>query len=544
MKFGSVCSGIEAASVAWHTLGWSAAWFAEIEPFPSSVLQHHYPNVANLGDMTQIAKMIRDGKVEAPDVLVGGTPCQAFSIAGLRKSLNDNRGQLSISFVELANAIDTARLIRNQPESIIVWENVPGVLSTADNAFGCFIAALADEDEPIPSPSGGKWANAGCIVGRQRTVAWRVLDAQFFGLAQRRKRVFVIASAREDIHPAKILFESNSMRRNTPPSRKTGQKVAAPITACAFTGGAGGRPEGAIIGHFQPVIAKTPLAKSGSAYSKKLKTYILTFDRQSTGEYGINPVASTVLSRDFKQPSDLITYVLAGNTIGRLPENGGNGIGYDDTGVSYTLTSTDKHAVVYPSNFIGAFKGGQGAKAGGIGFSKETSPTLTATKSGSQLAPVVAFNSTILHCEQITPTLTANGDAHSGFKNETGLIVFNARQTPINNPHIRGTLGSSSSQEQAIVWSDNLKASIDLMGTITRRGDGSQHSGVMQPNMQVRRLTPTECARLQGFPDNYLNIIHNGKPASDSSKYQALGNSMAVSVMHWIGKLIQKSVEK
>lgn len=154
MRFGSVCSGIEAASVAWNPLGWEAAWFSEIESFPCALLAHHYPNVPNLGDMTTIAPRILSGEVEAPDILCGGTPCQAFSVAGLRKSLDDARGNLSLVFCELANAIDTARLVRGLPPSIIFWENVPGVLNTKDNAFGCFLAGLAQCDVPLEVPGG------------------------------------------------------------------------------------------------------------------------------------------------------------------------------------------------------------------------------------------------------------------------------------------------------------------------------------------------------------------------------------------------------
>lgn len=236
MKFGSVCSGIEAASVAWHPLGWQAAWFAEIEPFPCAVLAHHYPTVPNLGDMTTIARSVMTGEVEAPDVLAGGTPCQAFSVAGLRESLADERGNLTLKFVELADAIDFVRVRDGRPPAIVFWENVPGVLSTKDNAFGCFLAGLAGEDEPLRAP-GGKWANAGAVYGPARAIAWRTLDAQYFGLAQRRRRVFVVASARGGFDPATVLFEWDGVRRDSAPRRESGK--VAPTTPSRSTGGGG-----------------------------------------------------------------------------------------------------------------------------------------------------------------------------------------------------------------------------------------------------------------------------------------------------------------
>jgi DNA (cytosine-5)-methyltransferase 1 len=230
MKFGSVCSGIEAASVAWHPLGWEAAWLSEIEPFPCAVLKHHYPDVPNHGDMTLLPEKILSGEVEAPDLFCGGTPCQAFSVAGLRNSLDDARGNLSLTFVGIANAIDHVRSVRRDAPAIIFWENVPGVLNTKDNAFGCFLGALAGENDPI-IPPGDKWTNAGCVYGPQRTVAWRVLDAQYFGVAQRRRRVFVVASARKDFDPTEVLFESEGVRRDIAPSRQAREKVAGTIAA-------------------------------------------------------------------------------------------------------------------------------------------------------------------------------------------------------------------------------------------------------------------------------------------------------------------------
>ena len=224
ITYGSVCSGIEAATLAWKPLAMRAAWFAEIEAFPSAVLAHHYPNTPNLGDMTRLAVLVLAGKVPAPDALVGGTPCQAFSVAGMREGLTDPRGALTIKYVELADAVDYVRAGQRKPASVIVWENVPGVLSDKGNAFGCFLGALAGEDCEL-QPSGKKWPNAGCVYGPKRTIAWRVLDAQYFGLAQRRRRVFVVASARDGFDPTEVLFEREGVRRDTAPRRGQGQDV-------------------------------------------------------------------------------------------------------------------------------------------------------------------------------------------------------------------------------------------------------------------------------------------------------------------------------
>ena len=220
VTFGSVCSGIEAASVAWEPIGWLASWFSEISPFPSAVITHHYPTTPNHGDMTKLPVLIRNGVVSAPDVFTGGTPCQAFSMSGNRESLSDERGNLSLVFCEVADAIDDIRHGRGEQPAVILWENVPGVLSTSDNAFGCFLAQLVGESTPLTAPS-ERWPNAGIVVGPRRSAAWRVLDAQYFGLAQRRKRVFVVASARDDADIGQVLFEFDGVQRHTAPSRGT-----------------------------------------------------------------------------------------------------------------------------------------------------------------------------------------------------------------------------------------------------------------------------------------------------------------------------------
>ena len=154
--------------------------------------------------MTKLTAKILVGEIEAPDVLVGGTPCQAFSVAGLRGSLDDERGNLTLVLVRILNAIDFIRAKQRKQPCILVWENVPGVLSDKSNAFGCLLGALAGESREL-QPPGTKWTHAGCVSGPRRRVAWRVLDAQYFGVAQRRKRVFLVASGRDGFDPAEVM---------------------------------------------------------------------------------------------------------------------------------------------------------------------------------------------------------------------------------------------------------------------------------------------------------------------------------------------------
>jgi DNA (cytosine-5)-methyltransferase 1 len=199
----SVCSGIEAATAAWHPLGWAPIAFSEIEPFPSAVLSTHYPAIPNLGDMTKF----HDWPSFSPNIVVGGTPCQAFSVAGLREGLADPRGNLTLTFLGV--------VARYMPQWI-VWENVPGVLSDRTNAFGQFLAGLAK--------LGYGWA-------------YRVLDAQFYGLAQRRKRVFVVANLGDWRSAASVLFERESLLWNPPPRRQTREEIAGTLSSRTSGGG-------------------------------------------------------------------------------------------------------------------------------------------------------------------------------------------------------------------------------------------------------------------------------------------------------------------
>ena len=425
MNFGSVCSGIEAASVAWHPLGYRAAWLAEIEAFPAAVLAHHYPDVPNLGDMTKIANEVLSGTVAAPDVLVGGTPCQAFSVAGMRAGLDDARGQLTIKFVELADAIDHVRTARGEQPAIIVWENVPGVLSDRGNAFGCFLGALAGEDCEL-QPSGKRWADAGCVYGPKRAIAWRVLDAQYFGLAQRRRRVFVVASAREGFDPASVLFEREGVRRDTPPRRGEGQALVAG-TLRSTQGGSD--VDHARAGHLQPV----------------------------TGTLNANSKAAGSATQQDVESGMLVVH------------------GTQDPCVS---TST--------AFALGRNSGGENA---------------------------VCVTGDIAH------TLKAEGFDAS--EDGTG------RGQPIISVALRGREGGATAE-----------LGDDVAGTLRACSGGGDKPHALVASA-VRRLTPTECERLQGFPDGYTLVPYRNKEAADGNRYKALGNSMAVPVMKWIGERIQ-----
>lgn len=443
MRYGSVCSGIEAATVAWHSLGWEPAWFSEIELAPSLILKHHYPEVTNLGDMTTIREKILSELVEAPDILVGGTPCQAFSLAGLRNSLADERGQLSLEFVRLADAIDSARSIRGLKPTIIVWENVPGVLNTKDNAFGCFLAALSGEECEL-QPTGKKWPNAGCVFGPQRQIYWRVLDAQYFGLAQRRKRVFVVASARAECI-GEILFEHQSLSGNPKESRGKRENFTRLCEANSF------RTSQTISGknYTPPILASHGQKKwlgnqeafCGDYYIK----HAIGVGGQTVNASISNEVFPTLLARH-GDAYVIHSYGLNGNTIGHLVNTGSRGTGLNPE-ISYTLVSTKKNAVVY-----------------------------CGTKNDA-LFDIA---------QEIAPTIRCGG-----------------------------------------------------------KGGGAIHQALFKyipPNIfyLARYLTEVECERLQGFPDNYTNV----KGVASGNRYKALGNSMAVSVMKWIGLRIQKFIKE
>jgi len=540
VRFGSVCSGIEAASVAWHPLGWKAAWLSEIEPFPSAVLAHHYPDVPNLGDMTTLPERILSGEVEAPDVFCGGTPCQAFSVAGLRNSLDDARGNLSLTFVGIANAIDHVRSIRRDDPGIIFWENVPGVLSTKDNAFGCFLGALAGEDDPI-IPSGEKWTNAGCVYGPQRTVAWRVLDAQYFGVAQRRRRVFVVASARADFDPAAVLFEFDGVRRDIAPSRETGKTIAPCVTngpPFSRTGNERVEAEAMVV---QPY-------EVGNCLTARMHKGI-----NSTLDEGQTPVIS-----------------IHPHCIGRAPEAGPQGKEYLLDGSAYCMDGRGQPQAIAIQDVrpIEKAQNGRGWNDDGTAYTVDTHAT-------QGVAQPIDFRNLRFHKGDLSGTMQSKSSGGYSLNYETGVMqpipldMMNIRGRPsddgranrigrgygeVGDPMFTLTKANHHAVAQPIVamresglgyWMEDTVAGT-LDANMGMSGHANRPAVMTVPQaMAVRRLTPVECERLQGFPDGYTNIPWRKKDESpDGPRYKALGNSWAVPVVAWIGHRIQQEINK
>jgi DNA (cytosine-5)-methyltransferase 1 len=362
VRYLSVCSGLEAATVAWKPLGWKAAAFSEIEAFPRAVLKHHYPDTPLHGDFTTI-----EGEEYGPtDILVGGTPCQSFSVAGLRKGLADERGNLALEYLRLADRLSARWL---------VWENVPGVLSSSGGRdFAAFLGGLAQLGYGF---------------------AYRVLDAQFFGVPQRRRRVFVVGYLGDWRRASAVLFERHSLSGDSPPRREKGQGLAKCLTRGA-----------------------------SQRLDSERDTFVGGWDYENNAHGPDEPTGP----------------LLKGSPTGGgrpLPE---------------------------------------------IAFGWQNSPSQGASAS-----------------EHITPTLD---------KSKTPAVAFQQSQSGFREHDTHATLDAN-------------------MGS-------RRHNGVMQGSA-VRRLTPRECERLQGFPDDYTLVPYRNKPAADGPRYKALGNSMAVPVMHWIG---------
>ena len=425
LTYGSVCSGIEAASAAWHPLGWKASFFSEIEAFPRSVLAHHYPETPLHGDFTTI----KAGEYEPIDLLVGGTPCQSFSVAGLRGGLDDDRGNLALEYLRLAQ--------RTRPRWL-VWENVPGVLSSnGGKDFGVFLGALGELGYGF---------------------AYRVLDAQYFGVAQRRRRVFVVGYLGDWRAAAAVLFERHSLQGHPAPSREARKEV----TECAGTLTANGDGLNRPAGNANELdFCVTVDRKWPADISSTLDTTFGT--KQGLEDQHVNAGC----------PMFVPAYGIPGNWIGRKPENGGNATEpmHD---VAPCLTKADQHGVAAPIAFSGCDDG-----------------------MDTQI--------------NVTPTMRVAGNAQGNLAVAVGTDLYNGA--------ITGDVACTMS---------------------THGGDGNGTGPTVMQAMAVRRLTPVECERLQGFPDSYTDIKSKNKPTPDGPRYKALGNSMAVPVMAWIGQRIEQ----
>ena len=490
MRYGSVCSGIEAATVAWHSLGWGPAFFSEIEKFPREVLAHHYPEVPLHGDFTTIGEK-QYGSI---DLLVGGTPCQSFSVAGLRKGLDDDRGNLSLEFIKLAQ--------RERPRWV-VWENVPGVLSSnGGKDFGSFLGALGE-------------------IGYG--FAYRVLDAQYFGVAQRRRRVFVVGYLGDWRRAAAVLFERESLRGNPAPSREKGKKPAPTVTAGPpFSRTGNDRVEcDAYVSQIVGPLTRASNAGGTVTHQDISAQHLVTARMRGFGDYDCDGTASTVKARDYKDATDLVAFALAENTIGRKPMNGGNGDGFTEGGPMYTLNATGVHGVAaFQQNTRDEVRyiGGDGKIAGALAAS-------AGMKQTNYIQLAIPIN-----------TMTVQGRPSDDLNPRMGLGIGEP-----GDPCPTITSAHSHAVAQPIPF-DTTQITSPYNYSNPQSGDPCHplatgaHPPSVATSMAVRRLTPTECERLQGFPDGYTNIKDK---CPDGPRYKALGNSMAVPVMKWIGERIQ-----
>lgn len=468
MRYLSLFSGIEAASVAWKPLGWECVGVAEIEKFPCKVLANHYPEVPNLGDITKIteADIAALGQI---DLVVFGAPCQDLSVAGKRKGMLDADGNITRSglFFTAINIVHWAR--KHCGCRFALYENVPGLFSSNKGAdFASVVEHMAGLDD-ITAPKNG-WGNEGCAVGDEGMVEWAVLDAQFVrtpeyptAVPQRRRRVFALADFGDWTSRPPILLERESLRGNTPTRRKAGQETSRDV---AF--GVGERSE---LAHC--------LRSGASKADKHESTTYIAFTARDYGNDAASNLAPTMRSlsvgADGHQSGShglAVAYGIPGNWIGRSPENGGNAV-EPMVDVAPCQTKTDIHAVAFQQNTRDEVRlmNGDGQIAGAL-----------AAQAGMKQQNYVAYGADVYNhklFEEVTEPLLAN----SGGSNTSG--------------------------------------------------------GKIQQGMQVRRLTPLECERLQGFPDNYTNIAGS----SDSTRYKALGNSMACNVMNYIGERIQMAVD-
>ena len=496
MKFATICSGIGCAEIAADPLGWESVFQSEIDPFAFALLKQRFPLTLDLGDMTKLAARIRDGEIDErlPDVLIAGTPCQSFSISGLGKSLDDPRGQITLELVNCLNAIDERRLSLGLSHCTLLWENVPNVLTKPDNPFGCLTGALVGANEALP-PIGpkGKWNRSGLVRGPQRSLSWRILDAQYFGVPQRRRRLFLVAGAGNGFDPSEILFECERLSGNPPPRKKQREDITGTFSARPTAGGGFGTD-------FECSGGLVPVA-----YDLNQITSPANRSRPLAGD-PCHPLTAIVYG-DSTPVAETLSYERS-TPVAETLAYGGNNL----SGAINVATARTAH----PS------------ATGRLDFETET--FLVTTVSGDDIT------------HALNTANNGKGSSEDGTGRGVPIIAFDSRQDTVSSTTIFGALSSSSSSPQA---------------------------QAIATHMQVRRLTVVECERLQGLPDNYTFIrdprtrkklqddefiyLKSHHPwmtraemelhAKDGPRYRAIGNGMAVPVIRWILKQMEKHLE-
>lgn len=537
IRFLSVCSGIEAASVAWHPLGWKAVAFSEIELAPCSVLAHHYPHVPNLGDMTNYKEWPSFAK--PIDLVCGGTPCQAFSVAGLREGLNDPRGNLSLTFLAIVD--------KYRPKWVL-FENVPGILSSATHVS-------PDPRPPEIDLDGGDGPGDGeevvvsdeyeadeshafvCFLAGLSElgygVAYRVIDAQYVrvdgferAVPQRRRRVFVVGYLGDWRRAAAVLLEPESMSGNPAPSRKAGQKPA-PTLSARTQGGGGLGTDFELDGGLVPAQAFGGGNTAGSidvAACLTAKGQRIDFEVET---FVAGPVADTLTSNGdahsgFREAAGLVASTIAPaitqNPYGDNESREGLLVAHTLKGEGFDASEdgTGRGTPIVPVSV--AIRGRE--DGGTIEMGDDVAHALRASQGGGDkphvLAPIVGFSNRGIEDDGATETLRAA--SHGALPMVAHAIQAGAlRENPSSGP-------------------DGVGVQADLAYTLEARAEVQ----AIATDWAVRRLTPVECARLQGFPDDYLSqVIHNGKPLADGPMYKGLGNSWPVNSVRWIGRRIQ-----
>lgn len=498
MRYISICSGIEAATVAWRPLGWEAVAFAEIEPFPNAVLAHHYPGIPNLGDITKVDWRKYAGAV---DLVVGGTPCQSFSVAGKREGLDGASGLVREYF----------RLLEEVRPRWFVWENVPGSLSSGRGNDFAFILR--------------QWEKCGYHV------AWRVLDAQFFGVPQRRRRVFAVGHLGGWQYPAAVLFESESLRGNPAPGRKAGKENSGSIEDSIGKAVA------------KPLLTKdrhnagdeTLIAKCLTSSNQRLdwETETLVLNDQGGKRIDISEGVAGTLRSQSKGHEPIVF------EPGIMSRDGGHV--YEGTAPTLRAEPGDNHPCVIPINTQVALRHNKLGERTGLGIGEKGDPAYTLQANHEHAVFCIAGNTIDRQIQ--------NGGNGAGFQQEISYTLNTIDRHAVMCAPVAPTIGASGPpysrpgnervETEALVFRKTADCLTAAYGTKWNGNASAENGSLFAMNSLVRRLTPTECERLQGFPDGYTDIEFKGKPAPDGARYKALGNSMAVPCMRWIGERIQ-----